>query len=200
MALPNGVLVHGPASWACAIRNDDGRIEVASAYKTFRATRVTAPFLRGPARLAESLAILPQVKRALPAAKLPMQSPRMLASMVDGGSRRAQRPRLASVCGPPRRSCSPGSCRSRRPCSRCAASDLAAYHGAEHISIGRYEHGEARDEGARALRRASRRAARRDDRRRQRPRELRAAPRRGTTRARLRSSAPSPRRPRSSAG
>ena len=23
MALPNGVLVHGPNSWACAIRNDD---------------------------------------------------------------------------------------------------------------------------------------------------------------------------------
>jgi len=24
MALPNGVLVHGPNSWACAIRHDDG--------------------------------------------------------------------------------------------------------------------------------------------------------------------------------
>jgi uncharacterized protein YqhQ len=31
MALPNGVLVHGPRSWACAIRTDDGRLEVASA-------------------------------------------------------------------------------------------------------------------------------------------------------------------------
>ena len=26
MALPNGVLVHGPHSWACAIRHEDGRI------------------------------------------------------------------------------------------------------------------------------------------------------------------------------
>ena len=33
MALPNGVLVHGPTAWACAIRHEDGRIEVASARK-----------------------------------------------------------------------------------------------------------------------------------------------------------------------
>ncbi len=31
MALPNGVLVHGPNGWACAIRHPDGRLEVASA-------------------------------------------------------------------------------------------------------------------------------------------------------------------------
>src|SRR6478609_8022584 len=82
MALPNGVLVHGPTSWACAIRNDDGELEVASAAKTFLASNVTQPFLRGPARLAEAMAVLPQVKRALPGAKLPMQSPRVLGSML----------------------------------------------------------------------------------------------------------------------
>jgi uncharacterized protein YqhQ len=47
MALPNGVLVHGPNSWACAIRGEDGRIEVASAAKRFRAAKVSSPFLRG---------------------------------------------------------------------------------------------------------------------------------------------------------
>ena len=31
MALPNGVLVHGPHAWACAIRAEDGSIRVASA-------------------------------------------------------------------------------------------------------------------------------------------------------------------------
>src|SRR5438445_4023563 len=82
MALPNGVLVHGPSSWACAIRSDDGKIQVAAEYKRFRAANVTMPFLRGPARLAEALAVLPQIRRALPGAKLPMQSPRVLASMV----------------------------------------------------------------------------------------------------------------------
>ena len=82
MALPNGVLVHGTRSWACAVRNDAGDIEVASAYKTFTANRVTRPFLRGPARLAEAMAVIPQVKRALPAAKLPMQSPKMIGTML----------------------------------------------------------------------------------------------------------------------
>src|SRR3977135_4464491 len=82
MALPNGVLVHGPNSWACAIRGEDGRVEVASAYKRFRAAKVNSPFLRGPARLAEALALLPQVKRALPAAQLPMQSPRIVSAML----------------------------------------------------------------------------------------------------------------------
>ena len=82
MALPNGVLVHGPNSWACAIRDEDGRIEVASALKRFRATKVSSPFLRGPARLAEAMALLPQVKHALPNAKLPMQNRRVLSAML----------------------------------------------------------------------------------------------------------------------
>src|ERR1700756_5279840 len=82
MALPNGVLVHGPHAWACAIRNDDGRIEVASAKKRFRASRINNPLLRGPARLAEAMALLRQVKAKLPAAKLPMENPRTVASML----------------------------------------------------------------------------------------------------------------------
>src|SRR5919201_270670 len=68
MALPNGVLVHGPKSWACAIRRPDGRLEVAAEPKRFVANDVKVPFLRGPARLVEALAVLPQVKRKLPAA------------------------------------------------------------------------------------------------------------------------------------
>src|SRR6202171_1916259 len=82
MALPNGVLVHGPNSWASAIRHDDGRVEVASAYKRLRAAKVNSPFLRGPARLAEALALLPQVKRALPKAQLPMQNRRVVSAML----------------------------------------------------------------------------------------------------------------------
>ncbi len=48
MALANGVLVHGPTSWACAIRHPDGEIEVASARKRFRAANGARPLLRGP--------------------------------------------------------------------------------------------------------------------------------------------------------
>src|SRR5438034_10006093 len=82
MALPNGVLVHGPSAWACAIRHPDGSLEVVSARKRFRASRVTSPLLRGPARIAEALPLLPQVKRKLPAARLPMESPRVIAMTV----------------------------------------------------------------------------------------------------------------------
>src|SRR5205823_7135289 len=60
MALANGVLVHGPTSWACAIRRADGRLEVASARKRFVASGVKIPLLRGPARLVEALAVLPE--------------------------------------------------------------------------------------------------------------------------------------------
>jgi len=141
MALPNGVLVHGPNAWACAIRHPDGRLEVASARKRFRAARVTSPFLRGPARLAEAMALLPQVKRALPAAKMPMQSRGVVASMLgvaiavrgireSGRLRPAAQELLSGIL-----SIAPAALALR-------GSELAAYHGAEHISIGAYEHGE----------------------------------------------------------
>ena len=139
MALPNGVLVHGPHAWACAIRHEDGGIEVASARKRFQATRVQNPLLRGPARLAEALALLPQVKAKLPAATLPMESPRSLASILgaavfikslrESALRPLARELLSAVA-----SVAPAVLTLR-------TGELAAYHGAEHISIGSYEHG-----------------------------------------------------------
>src|SRR5215217_9448526 len=81
MALVNGVLVHGPNSWACAIRGSDGELKVASDYKRLRASRVTNPLLRGPAKMAEVFALLPQVRRRLPEARLPFQRPQVLAAM-----------------------------------------------------------------------------------------------------------------------
>src|ERR671934_273978 len=67
MALQNGVLVHGPLAWAAAVRLPDGRIEVAAAPKRLRAADVEQPFLRGPARLFEALAVLPELRRRPPA-------------------------------------------------------------------------------------------------------------------------------------
>jgi uncharacterized protein YqhQ len=140
MALPNGVLVHGPRSWACAIRHPDGTLEVASAVKRFRATRVTSPLLRGPARLAEALALLPQVKRKLPAAQMPMQNPRALAAMagvtvVVKGIRESTRLRPAA------QELLSGLLSLAPAVLAMRGSELASYHGAEHISIGTYEHG-----------------------------------------------------------
>jgi uncharacterized protein YqhQ len=140
MALANGVLVHGPTSWACAIRHPDGRIEVASARKRLLASKVTTPLLRGPLRLAEALAVIPQVKRALPAAQLPMESRKVLASMLVSafaakGLRDSTRLRpLAQELLVGLLSVAPAAFALR-------GGELAAYHGAEHISIGTYEHG-----------------------------------------------------------
>ena len=141
MALPNGVLVHGPNGWACAIRHRDGRLEVASARKRFRAANVRSPLLRGPARLVEAFAILPEVKRALPAAILPMQSRRVLASMV-GVAVVVREIRESSRLKPAAQELISGLLSLAPAAFALRGSDLAAYHGAEHISIGTYEQGE----------------------------------------------------------
>ena len=139
MALPNGVLVHGPHAWACAIRHEDGRIEVASARKRLQASRIQSPFLRGPARLAEALLLLPQVKAKLPAARLPVEGRRTVGSMLAASAviRGLRESKLRPV---PRELIS--ALVSFVPAVLALRSgELAAYHGAEHISIGTYEHG-----------------------------------------------------------
>jgi uncharacterized protein YqhQ len=144
MALPNGVLVHGPTAWACAIRTPDGELKVASAHKRFRASRVEhRPLLRGPAKLAEAFAILPALRRALPEARLPMEKPSVLAAMVASavvvrvvrGSGRVS-PAAQELMG--------GLLALVPAAFSLRTGELAAYHGAEHVSIGTYEHGEVR--------------------------------------------------------
>jgi uncharacterized protein YqhQ len=139
MAMPNGVLVHGPHAWACAIRHEDGRIEVASAKKRFRASRVENPILRGPARLAEALSLLPQVKAKLPAARLPLESPHALASML-GAAVFIKGLRQSSL-RPLARELLSGIVSVMPAVLTLRSGELAAYHGAEHISIGSYEQG-----------------------------------------------------------
>jgi uncharacterized protein YqhQ len=140
MALPNGVLVHGPSAWACAIRHPDGRLEVASARKRLRAADVTVPLLRGPARLAEALALLPQVKRKLPAARLPLESPQLLVSMTAAAVG-VKALRDSSRLRPAAQELLSGLLSLGPAMLALRGSELAAYHGAEHISIGSYEHG-----------------------------------------------------------
>jgi uncharacterized protein YqhQ len=142
MALANGVLVHGPRAWACAVRTDDGRLKVVARRKRFRAADVQNPMLRGPARIAEVFALLPQVKRALPEAQLPMERPRVLASMI--GSAFVLRGVRNSGLRPLTRELVNGVLSVAPAAFALRGGDLAAYHGAEHVSIGSYEHGEAR--------------------------------------------------------
>jgi uncharacterized protein YqhQ len=140
MALPNGVLVHGPNSWACAIRDENGAIEVAAQLKRFRASNVSSPFLRGPARLAEAFALLPQVKRALPKAQLPMQSRRVASAMI-GAAVAVRGIRESGRLRPAAQELVAGFLTLAPAALALRGGELAAYHGAEHISIGRYEHG-----------------------------------------------------------
>jgi uncharacterized protein YqhQ len=141
MALANGVLVHGPTSWACAVRREDGTIQVASRRKRFVAARVRSPFLRGPARLLEAIALLPQVKRALPAAKLPMQNGRTVAAMA-GAAVAVKGVRETENLRPAAQELIAGLLSLAPAVLALRGGELANYHGAEHISIGRYEHGE----------------------------------------------------------
>jgi uncharacterized protein YqhQ len=141
MALANGVLVHGPTSWACAVRTADGKIKVVAERKRL-STNVRSPLLRGPLKLLEAVAFLPRLKRALPEAKLPFERGRVVAAMVGSavviqGVRRTRLGEAAKELIGGLLSVAPAVLSLRE-------GSLAAYHGAEHIAIGSYEHGERR--------------------------------------------------------
>jgi uncharacterized protein YqhQ len=142
MALANGVLVHGPTAWACAVRLPDGELRVESAYKTIRASEVAQPLLRGPARLVEAFAVLPALKRKLPQARLPFELPLVGAAM--GTSAIAVRLVRSSRLGSGLRELLSGLFALVPAVVALRSTELSGYHGAEHISIGTYEHGELR--------------------------------------------------------
>jgi uncharacterized protein YqhQ len=146
MALRNGLLVHGPTHWAAAVRTNGGDVKVASGKKLDLGGRAAEglPGIRGVVKLAEAMAVIPLVKRALPEARLPMQDMRTLGSMG-----------AAALVGQAIRTTG-----ARRPGTRTAgreavvalvsvapallalrSGDLAAYHGVEHKAIAGYEKG-----------------------------------------------------------
>jgi uncharacterized protein YqhQ len=142
MALRNGLLVHGPTHWAAAVRARDGTIRVASGPKPRLGARAAAgvPGARGVAKLAEALAVIPLVKRALPEAQLPMQDPGTLGAMagaaVAGRAVRAAGPRtIAREMAVAGVSMIPALLALR-------GGDLASYHGVEHKAIAAYEQDE----------------------------------------------------------
>lgn len=140
MALSNGVLVHGPTSWGAAIRTRDGSIRTAAGPKRRFAANVSTPFLRGPLRLAEAFAVLPDVRRALPEARFPFERPRVGVTIIVGATA-AGIARRSSLRLPVREAIA--AVASLAPAALALrGGELAAYHGAEHISIGTYETGE----------------------------------------------------------
>jgi uncharacterized protein YqhQ len=141
MALRNGLLIHGPTHWAAAVRGPDGAIEVASERKPELAPKLAArmPGVRGPLKLIEAMAVLPLVRRRLPAARLPFEDARVVtaigASLAASAILRrrlpasARREGLAQAIG-------------LIPAMVALSDrDLAAYHGVEHKAIAAYEQG-----------------------------------------------------------
>jgi uncharacterized protein YqhQ len=143
MALQNGVLVHGPTAWAVAVRTPDGELKVASGRKGTRAASVTSPLLRGPVRLLDAMLLLPRIRRALPEARLPFERPAVLGAMVTSGFL-VRVLRDSRRLGPLTKELLSGVLSLAPATLALRGSSLAAYHGAEHISIGTYEHGEPR--------------------------------------------------------
>ena len=142
MALRNGLLIHGPTSWAAAARAKDGSIEVASGPKpNFGGNRFAkVPIMRGPLRLAEAFAVIPIARRALPSARLPFEDPRVIAAgiastvvgnLIRGRGAKATplREGLVAALG-----LAPS-------LVALSGSDLASYHAVEHKAIAGYEQG-----------------------------------------------------------
>jgi uncharacterized protein YqhQ len=142
MALANGVLVHGPTSWAAAVRLEDGTLKVAAERKRLRATEIDLPLLRGPLRLVEAFAILPRVRARLPEARFPFQQRGVLPLAV--GSALAVRVLRATRMRPLTQELVGALAGLAPAVLALRGSELSAYHGAEHVSIGTYEHGEER--------------------------------------------------------
>lgn len=143
MALANGVLVHGPRHWAAAVRTEEGELRVASGEKPLKAAEIENRLIRSPARVAEIFALLPAVRRALPEAKLPFERPRVAGALV--GSAVAVKALRESKLNPLAQEALAAVAALAPAAIALRGSALAEYHGAEHISIGSYEHGEARE-------------------------------------------------------
>lgn len=144
MALQNGVLVHGPTAWGCAVRDEDGTLHVRSGAKPRLApvARQRIPVLRGPIALAEAFALLPAVRRALPASRFPFERPAVLGSIA--ATVVAGRMLRRSSLPPGRRELYAAGLAFLPALFALRGPDLAAYHGAEHVSIGTYEAGGVR--------------------------------------------------------
>ena len=149
MALANGLLVHGPRHWAAAVRDDDGRLIIASGRKRLlRAGRLTdLPIARGLVRLGEAFAVLPAVKRGLPQARFALEDPKAAVAAVGATAVASiARRRLRSVLAQE----AVGAVAGLAPALvTLRGSQVAVWHAVEHKSIAAYEAGGA-DEVANA--------------------------------------------------
>jgi uncharacterized protein YqhQ len=142
MALQNGILVHGPTHWAVAVRRDDGGLEIGSGRKPrLPEAIVQTPMLRGVARVAEAMALLPIVRTRVPHARLPMEDATTGAA-VAGATALAAALRRTSLLPPLLAESLAAGVGLVPALVAVRGSQVAGYHGAEHKAIGGYEQGE----------------------------------------------------------
>jgi uncharacterized protein YqhQ len=141
MALRNGLLIHGPTSWAVAARASDGSIEVASGPKPTlaRGRLASTPLIRGPLRLAEAMAIIPLARIRLASARLPFEDPAVVATAVAGVAGSSLIRRLGRVTV--MRELAIGLLGALPALAALRDPALASYHAVEHKAIGGYERG-----------------------------------------------------------
>jgi uncharacterized protein YqhQ len=140
MALRNGLLIHGPTSWAAAVRGATGAIEIASGPKPVLAPGLAArvPLLRGPLRLAEAFALIPLVRMRLRSARLPFEDPRVVGAMLFVSTVARGLRRREATAG---RELAQAALGLVPALVALGDRNLAAYHGVEHKAIGAYEAG-----------------------------------------------------------
>jgi uncharacterized protein YqhQ len=140
MALRNGLLIHGPTSWAAAARTADGEIEVASGPKptVSRGPLGSTPLLRGPLRLAEAMAVIPLARSRLSSARLPFEDRTVagvvVATVIGSNLLRRRPATVGRELAVALLGALPALAALRDP-------SLASYHAVEHKAIGGYEQG-----------------------------------------------------------
>ena len=136
MALRNGLLVHGPTHWAASVRDAAGAIRTASGRKPRLRAVDPVPGLRGVVRLGEAFVVIPLVKRALPQAKLPFESPSVLGVAAGASLTGAL---LRRRVGGPTGEAAAAVLSLAPAVLALRGGELAAYHGVEHKAIAAYE-------------------------------------------------------------
>lgn len=140
MALENGLLVYGPTSWAAAVRDKHGAVIVKSGkVPRLRGPIDKIPGLRGVARLAESMIVVPMIRLRVPQARLPFENRKVAAAAaataaVSFAARSRKKRGLGTEVAVNLLGLAPALISLR-------AGETAQWHGVEHKAIAAYEMG-----------------------------------------------------------
>lgn len=139
MALENGLLVYGPEHWAAAVRAKDGRAIVESGkVPRLRGPLDKIPGIRGVARLAESMIVVPMVRLKLRQARLPFENPQVIiAALATIAATRIVRRRKRGI----RTETFVNVLGLLPAVMSLKAGETAQWHGVEHKAIAAYELG-----------------------------------------------------------